>query len=96
MPELDVDDEAAWVAGVTARSEDSKRELPMAMRNLEAAQARGRLRYAHQVLLQVIQIKPDYTLVLRGWDGRVITDHARNRTPCYLLDVSDEYDPAKV
>ena len=48
------------------------------------------------MILQVIQIKPDYTLVLRGRDGRVMTDHARNTAPCYLPDVSDEYDPAKV
>ena len=44
----------------------------------------------------MIRIKHDYTLVLRGRDGRVMTDHARNTTPCYLPDVSDEYDPAKV
>ena len=34
--------------------------------------------------------------VLRGRDGRVMTDHARNTAPCYLPDVSDEYDPPKV
>ena len=43
--ELDWDDEEAWVAGVTARAEAFKRELPMAMRNLAAAQARDRQRY---------------------------------------------------
>ena len=42
-----MDDEAAWVAGVTARAEAFKRELPMAMRNLAVAQARDRLRYAY-------------------------------------------------
>ena len=47
MPELGLDDEAAWVASVTARTEASKRELPMAMRNLAVAQARDRLRYAY-------------------------------------------------
>ena len=51
---------------------------------------------ASQVILQVIRIKPDYTLVLRGRDGQVMTDHARSTAPCYLPDVSDEYDPAKV
>ena len=50
---------------------------------------------ASQVILQVIRIKPDYTLVLRGRDGRVMTDHARNTALCTLPDVSDEYDPAK-
>ena len=45
LPELD--DEAAWVVGVTARAETFKRELPMAMRNLAVAQARDRLRYAY-------------------------------------------------
>ena len=35
-------------------------------------------------------------LVLRGRDSRVMTDHARNTAPYYLLDVSDEYNPAKV
>ena len=34
--------------------------------------------------------------MLRGRDSRVMTDHARNTAPCYLPDVSDEYDPAKV
>ena len=34
LPELDVDDEAAWVAGVTTRAEAFKRELPMTMRSL--------------------------------------------------------------
>ena len=51
---------------------------------------------ASQVILQVIHNKPDYTLVQRDRDGRVITDHARNTAPCYLPDVSDEYDLAKV
>ena len=51
---------------------------------------------ASQVILQGIQIKPDYTLVLRGRDGRVMTDHACNTAPCYLPDIIDEYDPAKV
>ena len=51
---------------------------------------------ASQVILQVIQIKPDYTLVLRDRDGRMMSDRARSTTPCYLPDVSDEYDPAKV
>ena len=44
----------------------------------------------------MIRIKPDYTLVLRGRDGRVMTDHACNTAPCYLPDVSDENDPEKV
>ena len=48
------------------------------------------------MILQVIHIKPDYTLVLRGRDSRVMTDHARDMAPCYLQDVIDEYDPAKV
>ena len=48
------------------------------------------------MILQVIRIKPDYTLVLRGRDGRVMTDHACNTAPCYLPDVSDKYDSAKV
>ena len=47
MPEQDLDDEAAWVAGVTARAEAFKRELPMAMRNLAVVKARDRLRYAY-------------------------------------------------
>ena len=47
MPELDLDDEAAWVAGVTARAEAFKRELSMAVRNLAAAKAKDRLRYAY-------------------------------------------------
>ena len=34
LPELDMDDETAWVVGVTARVEAFKRELRMAMRNL--------------------------------------------------------------
>ena len=51
---------------------------------------------ASQVILQVKQIKLDYTLVLRGKDGRVMTDHARNMESCYLPNVCDEYDPAKV
>ena len=51
---------------------------------------------ASQVMLRVIQIKPDYTLVLRGRDGRVMTDHARNTTLCYLPDVSDEYNSEEV
>ena len=46
--------------------------------------------------MQEIRIKPDYTLVLRGKDGRVMSDQARYTTSCYLPDVSDEYDPAKV
>ena len=46
LPELDLDDEAAWVAGVTAGAEAFKRELPMAMRNLAVAQARNRPRSA--------------------------------------------------
>ena len=32
---------------------------------------------ASQVILQVIRIKHDNTLVMRGKDGRVMTDHAR-------------------
>ena len=48
------------------------------------------------VILQVVKIRPDYTLVLRGMDCRVMTNHASNTTPCYLPDVSDEYDPVKV
>ena len=51
---------------------------------------------AGQVILRVVQIKPDYTLVLRDRDGRVMTDHARNTAPSHLPDVSDEYDPAKI
>ena len=47
-------------------------------------------------MLLVIRIKPDYTLVLRGRDGRVMTDHARNKASCYLSDVGDEYNPTKV
>ena len=47
LPELYLDDEAAWVAGVTARAEVFKRELPMAMCNPAVAQARDRLRYAY-------------------------------------------------
>ena len=47
MPELDLDDEASWVAGVTARAEASKRDLPMAMRNLAVARVRDKLRYAY-------------------------------------------------
>ena len=47
LPKLDLDDEAARVAGVTARTEALKRELPMAMRNLAVASARDRLRYAY-------------------------------------------------
>ena len=47
LPELDLDDEAAWVAGVTARAEAFERELPMAMRNLEITRARDGLRYAY-------------------------------------------------
>ena len=128
LPELDLDDEAAQVACVTARAEAFIREVPMATRNLGIAQAKDRLRYAYtrggsyrhkpkldrvgdfvyvkrratdtldcsasQVILHVIQIKPDYTQVLRGTDGRLMTDHARNTAPCYLPDVSDEYDPA--
>ena len=44
---MDQDNEAAWVAGVTARTEAFKRELPMAMRNLAVTQARDRLRCAY-------------------------------------------------
>ena len=44
----------------------------------------------------MILIKLDYTVVLRGRDGRVMTDRARYTAPCYLPDVSDEYDPAMV
>ena len=51
---------------------------------------------ASHVILHVLRVKPDYTLELRGRDGRVMTDHACNTSPCYLPDVSDEYDPAKV
>ena len=51
---------------------------------------------ASPIILQIIEIKPDYALVLRGRDGRIINDHARNTAPCYLPDVSDEYDPARV
>ena len=114
LRELDMDNEAAWVAGVTARAEAFKPELQMAMRNLAVAQARDRLRYAYtrggtyrprpkqywvgdfvyvnrratdtldcsanQVILQVIKIRPDYTLVLRG--------KARNTAPCCLANVS--------
>ena len=46
-PKLDLHDEAAWVAGVTARVEAFKRDLPMAMRNPAVALARDRLRYAY-------------------------------------------------
>ena len=45
MRELDLDDEAAWVAGVTARAKTLKRELPMAMTNLTVAKARDTVRY---------------------------------------------------
>ena len=48
------------------------------------------------IILQILQIKPDYTLVLRGRDGLAIFYHARNIAPCDLLEVSDEYDPARV
>ena len=51
---------------------------------------------ASPIVLQIIRIKADGTLALRGRDGRVIHDHARNTAPCYLPDVSDEYDPARV
>ena len=44
---LDLDDDTAWIVGVTARAEAFKRELPMAMRNVAVAQAGDRLRYAH-------------------------------------------------
>ena len=47
LPQLNMDDEAAWVAGVTARAEAFKRELPMTMRKMSVAQARDRLRYAY-------------------------------------------------
>ena len=47
MPELDLDNKAAWVASVTARAQAFKRELPMAMRNVAVAKARDRLRYAY-------------------------------------------------
>ena len=48
------------------------------------------------VIMQIIRIKSDYALVLRGRDRRVINDHARNTAPCYLPDVSDEFVPARV
>ena len=48
------------------------------------------------IIFQVIKIKPDYTLVLRCNDGRVINDHVRNTTPWYLPNVIHEYDPARV
>ena len=51
---------------------------------------------ASLLILQIVLMKPDYTLVLRGRDGRVMTDHARNTAPCYVPDVINEYDPAKV
>ena len=47
LPELNLVDEAAWVACVTARAEAFEREVPMAMMNLTVAQARDRLRYAY-------------------------------------------------
>ena len=47
---------------------------------------------ASLLILHVVQIKPDYTLVLRDRDGRVMTDRARITAPCCLLDVSNEYD----
>ena len=47
LPELDLDDRAAWVASVTARIEAFKPELPMAMRNLAVAAAREMLRDAY-------------------------------------------------
>ena len=34
--------------------------------------------------------------MLRGGDGRVINDHARNTAHCYSPDFSDEYNPARV
>ena len=37
LPELDLDDEAAWVASVTARAGAFKREVPIAMGNLGIA-----------------------------------------------------------
>ena len=51
---------------------------------------------ANPSILQIIRIKSDYTLVLRGRDGKVINDHARNTAPCYLPNVRDEFDPARV
>ena len=51
---------------------------------------------ASPIIVQSIKIRHDYTLVFRGRDGRVITDHAWNSAPCYLPDVSNEYDPARV
>ena len=50
---------------------------------------------ASPIILHIIKIKPDYTLVLQGMDGCIIIDRARNTAPCYLPDVSDEYDPAR-
>ena len=51
---------------------------------------------ASPVILQILQIRPDYKLVLRGRGGRVISDHTWNTAPCFLPDFSDEYDPARV
>ena len=51
---------------------------------------------ASQIILRIMKIKPDYTHVLRGRDGRVMTDHSRRTAPCYLPDVNDEYDPTRV
>ena len=51
---------------------------------------------ASPIILQIIKIRPDYTLVLRGRDVLTNNVHARNTAPCYLPDVSDEYDPARV
>ena len=48
---------------------------------------------ASPFILQIIRIKANYTLVLHGRDGRVISDHARKTSLCYLPDVRDEYDP---
>ena len=47
MPIFDMDNEAAWFVGVTARADTFKRELSMAVRNLAAAKAKDRLRYAY-------------------------------------------------
>ena len=51
---------------------------------------------ASPIIPQIIRIKADSSLVLKGRGGRVINNHARNTAPCYVPDVSDEYDPARV
>ena len=51
---------------------------------------------ASPIIMQIIRIKADGTLVLRGQDGRVIHDHVRNTAPRYQPDISVKNDPARV